>query len=430
MSTSDGRPGGRQVISWALYDWANSAFATTVLAGFFPLFFKRYWSAGSDVTVSTFQLGVANATASLLVALLAPLLGAIADRSGARKRYLILFAGMGVVMTGSLALVAEGQWPLAVFIYLFALMGFSGANVFYDALLLDAAPHERIDRVSALGFALGYLGGGVLFSFNVALTLWPETFGLPDATAAVKVSFLSVAVWWAAFSVPLMLFFREVPLGESASGAAAIRAGIQQLVGTFRAIRHLRVVMLFLVAYWLYIDGVHTVIRMAIDYGLAIGLDADDLIVALLITQFIGFPAAIVFGRLGERAGAKGAILLGLAVYVFACVWGYYMDQSWEFYVLAGVIGLVQGGVQALSRALYARLIPANKAAEFFGFYNMLGKFAAILGPLIMGVVALATGDPRLSILAIIGLFVVGGLLLALVNERDGIEHAHALARA
>ena len=430
MTTSDGRPGGRQVISWALYDWANSAFATTVLAGFFPLFFKKYWSAGSDVTVSTFQLGVANATASLLVAVLAPVLGAIADRSGARKRYLILFAGMGVVMTGSLALVAEGQWPVAVIIYLFGLVGFSGANVFYDALLLDAAPRERIDRVSALGFALGYLGGGVLFSFNVALTLWPETFGLPDATAAVKVSFVSVAVWWAAFSVPLMLFFREVPLEEPVGGVAAIRAGVQQLTGTFRAIRHLRVVLLFLVAYWLYIDGVHTVIRMAIDYGLAIGLEAEDLIVALLITQFIGFPAAIVFGRLGERAGAKGAILFGLAVYVFACVWGYFMNESWEFYVLAGVIGLVQGGVQALSRALYARLIPANKSAEFFGFYNMLGKFAAILGPLIMGVVALATGDPRFSILAIIVLFVVGGLLLTLVNERDGIEHAHALARA
>jgi UMF1 family MFS transporter len=430
MTTSDGRPGGRQVISWALYDWANSAFATTVLAGFFPLFFKKYWSAGSDVTVSTFQLGVANATASLMVAVLAPVLGAIADRSGARKRYLILFAGMGVVMTGCLALVAEGQWPIAVGIYLFALVGFSGANVFYDALLLDAAPHGRIDRVSALGFGLGYLGGGVLFSFNVALTLWPETFGLADATAAVKVSFVSVAVWWALFSLPLILFFREVPLAEPVSGFAAIGSGFAQLVGTFRAIRHLRVVFVFLIAYWLYIDGVHTVIRMAIDYGLAIGLDANDLIVALLLTQFIGFPSAIVFGRIGERAGAKGTIVAGLCVYVFACVWGYSMEESWEFYVLAVVIGLVQGGVQALSRALYARLIPANKTGEFFGFYNMLGKFAAILGPLIMGVVAVATGDPRLSILAIIVLFVAGGVLLLLVNEREGAEHAHALARS
>jgi UMF1 family MFS transporter len=430
MPTADGRPAQRRVISWALYDWANSAFATTVLAGFFPLFFKKYWSAGSDVTVSTFQLGVANAVASLVVALLAPILGAIADRSGARKRYLLLFAGMGVVMTGSLALVAQGQWPYAVAIYMFALIGFSGANVFYDALLLDAAPHGKIDRVSAFGFALGYLGGGVLFSVNVAMTLWPTSFGLADATAAVKVSFLSVAIWWALFSLPLLLYFREVPLSQRVTGWAAIRSGLTQIAGTFRALRHMRVVLVFLLAYWLYIDGVHTVIRMAVDYGLAIGLNANDLIVALLLTQFIGFPAAVLFGRLGERIGAKTGILLGLGVYIFACVWGYSMSESWEFYVLAGIIGLVQGGVQALSRGLYARLIPANKSGEFFGFYNMLGKFAAILGPLIMGTVSIATGDPRLSILAIIILFVAGGALLLAVNERDGVEHAHALTRA
>ncbi len=428
MTTSDGRHGGRQVTAWALYDWANSAFATTVLAGFFPLFFKKYWSAGTDVTVSTFQLGVANAAGSLVVALLAPVLGAIADRSGARKRYLLLFAGMGIVMTGALALVAEGQWPIAVTIYLFALVGFSGANVFYDALLLDAAPRDRIDRVSAFGFALGYLGGGVLFSFNVALTLWPGTFGLPDAAAAVKISFLSVAIWWALFSLPLLISFRETPSPKRVGGWAAVTAGFAQLAGTFRALRHLRVVFVFLVAYWLYIDGVHTIIRMAIDYGLAIGLEANDLIVALLLTQFVGFPAALVFGRVGERIGAKTGILIGLGVYVFVCVWGYFMREAWEFYVLAGTIGLVQGGVQALSRALYARLIPANKAGEFFGFYNMLGKFAAILGPLMMGVVSVVTGNPRLSILAIIVLFVAGGALLMAVNEREGIARAEALA--
>ena len=430
MTTADGRPAHRQVVSWALYDWANSAFATTVLAGFFPLLFKKYWSAGSDVTTSTFQLGVANAVASLVVAVLAPVLGAIADRSGARKRYLLLFAGMGIVMTGCLALVAQGQWPYAVAIYVFAVVGFSGANVFYDALLLDAAPHGQIDRVSAFGFALGYLGGGVLFSVNVAMTLWPGSFGLANATAAVKISFLSVAVWWALFSLPLLLYFREVPLSERVAGWAAVKSGFAQIAGTFRALRHMRVVLMFLLAYWLYIDGVHTVIRMAVDYGLAIGLNANDLIVALLLTQFIGFPAAVIFGRLAERIGAKAGILMGLVIYVFACIWAYSMRESWEFYGLAGIIGLVQGGVQALSRGLYARLIPANKSGQFFGFYNMLGKFAAILGPLIMGVVSVSTGNPRLSILAIVILFVAGGGLLIAVNERDGVEHAHALTRA
>ena len=430
MTASHGRPGGRQVISWALYDWANSAFATTVLAGFFPLFFKRYWSSASDVTVSTFQLGLANAGASLVVAVLAPVLGAIADRSGARKRYLLLFAAMGVVMTGCLALVAQGQWPLAIFIYLFALVGFSGGNIFYDALLLDAAPHGRIDRVSALGYALGYLGGGLLFAVNVAMTLWPAAFGLADATVAVKISFLSVALWWAVFSLPLLLHFREVPLSEPVTGLTAVRAGLEQLAGTFRMLRHMRVVFLFLLAYWLYIDGVYTVIRMAIDYGLAIGLNANDLIAALLLTQFVGFPAAVVYGRLGELAGTKAAILVGLGAYIFACAWAYFMRESWEFFVLAVLIGLVQGGVQALSRSLYARLIPANKSGEFFGFYNMLGKFAAILGPLLVGVASVSTGEPRLSILAIIVLLVIGGALLLAVNEREGVEHAHALARA
>ncbi len=419
MKPSDGRPVGRQTLSWALYDWANSAFATTVLAGFFPLFFKKYWSAGSDVTVSTFQLGVANATASLAVAALAPILGAIADRSGARKRYLLLFAGMGIVMTGCLALVAQGQWPIAVFIYLFALIGFSGANVFYDALLLDAAPHGRIDRVSALGFALGYLGGGVLFSFNVILTLYPTSFGLPDATAAVKVSFVSVAIWWAVFSIPLVVSFREIPLSQPLTGWAAVKAGFSQLSGTFQALRHMRVVFLFLIAYWLYIDGVHTIIRMAMDYALAIGLNSNRLIVALLLTQFVGFPAALAFGRLGDRIGAKPAILAGLGVYVFACVWGYFMRETWEFFVLAGLIGLVMGGVQALSRALYARLIPANKSGEFFGFYNMLTKFAHVLGPILVGIAATVSDEPKWVLLALMPLFIGGGMLLAVVREKQ-----------
>jgi UMF1 family MFS transporter len=261
------------------------------------------------------------------------------------------------------------------------------------------------------------------------MTLWPAAFGLADATAAVKIAFVSVAIWWAVFTLPLLFYFREVPLAERIGGWAAVRSGFAQLLRTFRALRHMRVVFIFLLAYWLYIDGVYTVIRMAIDYGLAIGLNANDLIVALLLTQFVGFPAAVAFGRLGERIGAKTAILVGLGVYVLACLWGYFMRESWEFFLLAGLIGLVQGGVQALSRALYARLIPANKSGEFFGFYNMLGKFAAILGPLLMGVVSIASGDPRLSILSIIVLLVMGGALLLAVDEGAGVERAHALAR-
>ncbi|MDX1432337.1 MAG: MFS transporter [Gammaproteobacteria bacterium] len=414
----------RQAYSWAFCDWANSAFATTVLAGFFPLFFKQYWSADSDVTVSTFQLGMANSAASVLIALMSPLLGAIADRSSAKKRYLILFTGLGVVMTGCLALVAAGEWPVALAVFVLANIGFAGNTLFTDALLLDAAPSERLDRVSALGYALGYLGGGLLFALNVAMTLWPQRFGLPDAATAVRVSFVTVAVWWTVFTVPLMVSFREAPGARRDVGWAAVRSGLEQLWQTCRAVGELRNVLLFLIAFWCYIDGVHTVIRMAVDYGLSIGLAHEALITALLVTQFVGFPAAIVFGRLGERIGPKAGIGIALLVYTGACAWGYLMQEAWEFYVLAVAIGLVQGGVQSLSRSLFGRLVPRGRAGEFYGFYNLLGRFAAIIGPFLMGVVGLATGNPRLSILAVIALFVIGGALLLKVDERRAPDPA------
>lgn len=411
----------KSIIAWALYDWANSAFATTVLAGFFPLFFKQYWSAGIASTESTFHLGVGNATASLLIVLAAPLLGAIADRGGLRRRFLMLFAATGIVATAALYGVGQGEWFAALVLFMTAAIGFMGANVFYDALLLSVARENEWDFVSALGFALGYLGGGLLFAVNVAMTLSPESFGLTSATEAVRLSFITVAIWWAVFSLPLFLWVKEAPAKQTVNGWAVARAGYQQLVATFRHLRQLRVVVLFLVAYWLYIDGVDTIVRMAVDYGLSIGLQQNDLITALLITQFIGLPSTIAFGWLAQRFGANGegakrGILLALGVYVLATLGAFFMDSSAEFYALAVTIGLVQGGVQALSRSYYARLIPADKSAEFFGFYNMLGKFAAVLGPLMVGVVSLASGSHRWGILSIVVLFLLGGWLLMKVD--------------
>jgi len=405
----------RSVIAWALYDWGNSAFATTVMAGFFPIFFKQYWSAGADPGESTLKLGLANSVASIVVALSAPLLGAIADRAGGKKRFLGSFAALGVVMTAGLYFVAKGDWATAVALYVAATIGFSGSIVFYDSLMLSVASDEDSDRVSALGYGLGYLGGGILFALNVAMTLKPALFGLADAGVAVRVSFLLVAVWWAVFTVPLMLRVPE-PRAGGIGVVGAVRTGAQQLAKTFRRIRTMPAVWMFLFAYWLYIDGVDTIVRMAVDYGLSLGFASSSLIVALLITQFVGFPAAIVFGRVGERIGSKRGILIGIAVYIGVTVLGYFMDSVAEFYALAVIIGLVQGGVQALSRALYGRLIPKDEAAEFFGFYNMLGKFAAILGPALMGWVAWLTGSPRLSILSISVLFVAGGAMLMRVK--------------
>ena len=414
------------MLSWALYDWANSAYATTVMAGFFPIFFKQYWSAGVAATESTFHLGIANSIASLIIALLAPVLGAIADRWGTRKRFLLFFAFLGVSMTALLPLVQQGQWWLAALLYIMATIGFSGSISFYDALIVFVTEPRKLDTVSALGYALGYLGGGLIFAFNVWMTLNPQSFGLADASEAVRLSFVTVALWWALFTLPLAFVVKETS-GHNVTAGEAVIAGLRQLRNTFAQIQHLKVVFLFLLAYWLYIDGVGTIVRMAVDYGLSLGFPANSLIVALLITQFVGFPAAIAFGHLGERMGPKTGIYIAIAIYVIVVIWAARMEQVGEFYVMAVVIGLVQGGIQSLSRSLYARIIPADKSAEFFGFYNMLGKFAAVLGPVMVGWTSVTTGNPRASMLVLLILFGAGAFFLSRVNIHEGEVHARDL---
>ncbi|MFV1977523.1 MAG: MFS transporter [Candidatus Scalindua sp.] len=425
----------KAVFGWALYDWANSAFATTVMAGFFPIFFKQFWSAGADTTVSTARLGLANSIGGIIMAIIAPILGAIADRGTSKKKFLFFFAYMGVVMTSSLYMVSEGNWPTAVMLYVLASIGFMGGNIFYDSLIIGVASGKKLDFVSALGFSLGYLGGGLLFAVNVWMTLSPETFGFANAGEAVRISFLTVGVWWAVFSVPVFLFVEEPVNKKAVSGVKTIKAGLLQLKDTFHEVRHLKTVFLFLAAYWLYIDGVATIIRMAVDYGMSIGFETNDLIVALLITQFVGFPSAMAFGYIGQKIGAKRAIFIAIAVYLFVSVWGAFMQDKNEFYILAIIIGLVQGGIQALSRSFYARIIPANKSAEYFGFYNMLGKFAAVLGPLVMGGVGLFVRSmgyssdtaSRASIISISIFFIAGGILFYFVDEKKGMEEVKYL---
>lgn len=424
MLLTDIAPTRRAVYAWAFYDWANSAFATTVMAGFFPLFFKQYWNSGVTDTLSTFRLGLANSIASLIVVLMAPLLGAIADHMDKRKGFLLVFSMLGVVMTGALYFVAESEWEFAVVCYVLAVLGFSGGNLFYDALLTFIARPADLDRVSAFGFALGYLGGGLLFAVNVLMVLHPDWFGLPDKSMAVRVSFLSVAVWWALFTLPILFAVHEPATPEPVRVRVALIQGFGQLRRTLSEIGHLPHTFLFLAAYWLYIDGVDTIVRMAVDYGLSLNFPSNSLITALLITQFVGFPAAIAFGRIGDRIGARNGILLALSVYIFVTTWGAFMTQVWEFYVLAAVIGLVQGGVQSLSRSLFARLIPVGRSAEFFGFYNMLGKFAAVLGPILMGWVGVLTGSPRIGILSVLILFLLGAFLLTRVDIQRGMHDA------
>ena len=410
----------RAVWSWAFYDWANSAYSTTVMAGFFPLFFKEYWADPHNPSQSTFYLGMANSIASMVVAALAPLLGSVADQGSAKKKFLTFFAFLGVIMTGGLWMVAQGNWQMAVLFYVIATIGFASGNVFYDALLPGLASEERVDAVSSLGFGLGYLGGGLLFLVNVFMYLKPELFGIPDGATAIKLSFLSVAVWWAVFTIPLILFVPEPKNYENIDFNNAIRMGWVQLVQTFKEIRNMKVVGTFLLAYWFYIDGVDTIIRMAVDYGMSLNFPGESLIIALLIVQFVAFPAALIYGWLASKIGAKTGIMVGIIAYSFITLLGYFMTEAWHFYVLAILIGLFMGGIQALSRSLYTRIIPPDKSAEFFGFYNMLGKFAAIIGPALMGTIALLTGSARLSILSILMLFILGAFFLNKVDIKEG----------
>jgi UMF1 family MFS transporter len=422
MNSDSGR---KAIFSWAMYDWANSAFATTVMAGFFPVFFNGYWSAGADTTVTTARLGLANSIAGITVALLAPVLGSIADRGSARKKFLVFFAFMGALMTASLWMVSRGDWKAAILIFVLASIGFSGSIVFNDSLLVSVAGPKQRERVSALGYALGYLGGGLLFALNIARTLRPAAFGLAGPEEAVRYSFLTVGAWWVVFTIPLIMFVKEKRPERTRGIGRTVAGGMRELVGTFRAIRRLRMVFLFLVAYWLYIDGVDTIVRMAVDYGMSIGLERNDLITALLVTQFVGFPSAIAFGRIGAKIGARRAIFIAIGVYLFVTVWAALMDSREEFYVLAVSVGLVQGGIQALSRSLFAGIVPEEKSARYFGFYNMVGKFAAVIGPVLIGTTGLvlrsfgagAETATRLGITSVAILFIAGGILLYFVDE-------------
>lgn len=403
-----------------MYDWANSAFATTVMAGFFPLFFKAYWADPGNPEESTFYLGLANSLASIIVAALAPFLGAIADRGSAKKKFLFTFAFFGIIMTSGLWFVAQGYWQMAVIFYVAASVGFSGGNIFYDSLLPSIADESKVNYASSLGYALGYIGGGLLFLLNVLMFKFPETFGLSDSAAAIKLSFVSVAIWWALFSIPVMLFVREPQIYDRVPLSKAVTLGWKQLRDTLRDIRHLKVVGLFLLAYWFYIDGVDTIVKMAVDYGMSLNFEESALITALLIVQFVAFPAALIYNWIASRIGTKRGIEIAIMAYCFITLLGYFMQTEQHFFVLAILVGLFQGGIQALSRSLYTRLIPAEKAAEFFGFFNMLGKFAAVLGPLLMGSVTLLTGNARIGILSILILFSIGWYLLRKVDISEG----------
>ena len=406
--------------SWALYDWANSAFATTVMAGFFPIFFKSYWASDLSDAESTFAIGSVNSLVGLLIAFSAPVLGAFADAGDSKRKFLFSFAFLGIITTGYLFFIPDSSWKLAVIFYGLGVIGFSGANVFYDSLLVTVSKEEERNRTSALGFSLGYLGGGILFLLNVIMFLYPNWFGLESQIDAVLWSFMSVAVWWFIFSLPIYLNVKEPT--QSSSGKSVnkvITEAFSSLLNTARSIKEYKSAVIFLLAYFLYMDGVDTIIRMATSYGSDIGLSATSMIQALLLTQFVGFPATLVFGYYADKFGYKYSLSFAIIVYIFVVLFSSQMDTALEFYVVACVVGLVQGGVQAISRSFFSTLIPTNKAAEFFGFYNFIGKSSVFIGPFMVSGIALVTGSPSYGILSLLILFIPGLILLWMVPDKN-----------
>ncbi len=410
----------KSIWAWSFYDWANSAFATTVMAGFFPVFFKEYWSNTDSVTLSTWYLGLANSIASIIVAVLAPFLGAIADRGTAKKKLLITFAFLGILGTGALWMVKQGDWQLAVILYVIGSIGYAGGNIFYDSLIVSVSEQDQRHKVSSLGFSMGYLGGGLLFVVNVLMYLNPAWFGLSSQSEAILWSFLSVAIWWVVFSLPLFMSVEEKSNTEISKGLFEnITEAFKAVASTLREIKKHKRVAIFLIAYWLYIDGVDTIVRMAIAYGSDIGLDASSMITALLLTQFVGFPATLVFGIFADKIGFKKILTIGISIYILISFYAYYMSTALEFYILAGTVGLVQGGIQAISRSFFSNIIPMNKEAQFFGFYNLVGKSAVFLGPVLVSWVALIFGNPRFGILSLLFLLVPGLILLWMVPDKE-----------
>ncbi|MBN1486493.1 MAG: MFS transporter [Anaerolineae bacterium] len=417
------------VNAWCMYDWGSSAFSTTIEAAVLPAYFSVIAQDVLTPSQSTAYWGYTNSLSLLVAALLAPILGSIADYTGGKKRFLTIFATIGVIATALMFFVDTGTWLLALILFFFGSTGLGASYIFSDALLPHVAKEEDVDQVSSKGYALGYVGGGILLAVNIAM-IWflPGNWGY-------RLSLLSAGIWWAIFTIPLLRWVPEPPANTVGIGPGVnpVVAGFKRLGGTFRDMRKYRELFKFLIAFWLYNDGIGTIIKMSTIYGAEIGIDTLSMVGALLLTQFVGIPFSLLFGKFGKKIGTKRAVMLGLGWYALLTVVGYFMTAAWQFWVLAFGVGMVQGGTQALSRSLYSQMAPKARSAEFFGFYDVSSKFAGIIGPLLFGVLAQSFGESRLSILAMTLFFIVGIFLLSNVDEEEGMRLAaeeNALAAA
>ena len=421
--------GRRELRAWAMYDWANSAFQTTIVAAVFPIYFHKVAAFGLAPAEATSRFAWATTIDILIVAIVAPLLGAIADYAAMKKKLLAVFLGIGVVATLAMYWIESGDWKFALVLFVVGNVGVAGSIVFYESLLPHLVREGELDRVSSAGYAVGYLGGGALLAVNLLMIQKPALFGIPDAGVGTRLSLASVGVWWLVFSIPL---FRSVPEparrveADEKPRGNALTSGASRLVETFRELRRYRQAFLLLVAFLLYNDGIQTIVRMATTYGAELNIDDSAMILALLITQFIGVPFAFLFGSIAGKIGAKRAVFAGLAVYAGITILGYYMKNATEFPALAVLVGMVQGGTQALSRSLFASMIPRHKSSEFFAFFGVFERYAGILGPAVFAWVVEHSGTSRNAILSVILFFVIGAAILMFVDVDEGRRAARA----
>jgi UMF1 family MFS transporter len=410
--------------AWGWYDWANSVYFTTVITAVFPSFFATYAARGLEPAQATARFALITTGSVATIAILAPILGAIADYSGAKKRFLAAFLAIGVAACAAMAFIGEGDVVLASTLFFIGNIGVSGSLVFYDSLLPHVASPRETDRVSSAGYAMGYVSGGVLLLINLAWIMSPASFGFADAVSAIRASFVAVAIWWAAFSIPLFRTVPEPAADRSTRAGSAIVAAFVRLGRTFREIRKYRHAFLLFIAMLLYQDGIQTVIRMSSVYGAEVGIDQNAQIAAFVMVQFVGIPCSYLFGALGARFGTKTCIFFTIGVYIVATGLAYFMTSVVHFFLLAFLVATVLGGSQALSRALFARLVPHDRSSEFFGFYAVSERFATVFGPALFTISVLVTGSSRSAILAIIGLFIAGALVLSRVDEDAGTRAA------
>lgn len=409
--------------SWIFYDWACSAYTMTVLTVILPIFFKSYAANGIESNLSTAYWGYANSIATLFIALCAPILGTIADYKGYKKKFFNIFFALGVASTILLIIPKEGNWFLCLVFFIISSIGYSGSNIFYDSFLVDVTAKDKMDWISSSGFAYGYIGSTIPFIISMFFVLKPSLFGM-DTIGASKLAFIITAIWWFIFTIPMIKNVHQIHYIEPEKNP--IQQSFKRLFSTLKDISSNKKIFMFLIAYFFYIDGVSTIIKMSVSYGVDVGISSNTLIVILLVTQFVAFPFALLFGKLAKKFSAKKMIFLGIIIYTLVTVYAFFLQTAIQFWIMAMVVATAQGGIQALSRSYFGKIIPKERSSEFFGFYNVFGRFAAILGPLLVAIVTQMTGQSRYGVLSLLLLFIIGGILFIRVEDENSNNKIHA----